>query len=569
MPINLEPVDVAVIGLGAAGGLAVLPLARAGKTIAGIEAGTWMDPSKDYHADEIFNNVRGQVTTGTKVSREIPTVRPAANQPARQAASHPMMNAIGGTSIHYHAQSWRFNPWDFQVRTRAIARYGATAVPAGSTVEDWPLTYADLEPFYDIVEKEIGVSGRAGNLKGKITGKGSPFEGPRQNEYPMPPLRDTGFTDLMTKAAKDLGWNPFRGPAAINSVNYQGRSPCGYHGYCDRGGCHLNAKNSTAITTIPAAQKTGNLKIFDNAQVTRIVANNDGRVTGVLYRRNNEEYFQPAKVVLTGAYVYENVRLLLLSTSARYPKGLSNNHGQVGRHYFGHQMGAVSALFPFDINTWYGAIAQGVVIDEWADDNFDHAGLGFIGGASIHAYHERHPIAAAGMSTWGKTTQQWGSAWKKFIHENADRQTSAYIQCNTLPYDDTFLDLDDRVKDPLGDPVLRITNPTHANEQRASTHAGIKAQEWFRKAGAIEVSGGGGGFGGGVSTHAIGGTRMGDDPERNVVDRWGFSHEATNLGIVGGSVMGTIGARNPTLSFQALAWRTAQHLIDNWTKIAG
>ena len=134
-----------------------------------------------------------------------------------------MMNAIGGTSIHYHAQSWRFNPWDFQVRTRAIARYGATAIPAGSTVEDWPLTYADLEPFYDIVEREIGVSGRAGNLKGKLTGKGSPFEGPRKNEYPMPPLRDTGFTDLMMKAGRDLGWSPFRGPAAINSVNYQGR----------------------------------------------------------------------------------------------------------------------------------------------------------------------------------------------------------------------------------------------------------------------------------------------------------------------------------------------------------
>lgn len=568
MPITLEPVDVAVIGLGAAGGVAVLPLARAGRSVAGIEAGTWMDPARDYHADEIFNNVRGLVTTGNKVSREIPTVRTSPNQPARQAASHPMMNAVGGTSIHYHAQSWRFSPWDFEVRSRAIARYGATAVPAGSTVEDWPVRYTDLEPFYDLVEREIGVSGRAGNLRGRLTGKGSPFEGPRQNEYPMPPLRDTGFTDLMTKAGLDLGWHPFRGPAAINSENYQGRSPCGYHGYCDRGGCHLNAKNSTAVSTIPAAQRTGNLKIFDNAHVTRILADGEGRVTGVLYRRSNEEFFQPAKAVLLGAYTYENVRLLLLSKSERYPNGLANNHGQVGRHYFAHQMGGVQALFPFDINTWYGAIAQGVVIDDWADDNFDHSGLGFIGGASIHAYHERHPIAAAAMSTWGKAPA-WGSAWKKFIRENADRQTSAYIQCNTLPYEDTYLDLDERVTDPLGDPVLRITNPAHVNEQRAAAYAAERAREWYRKAGAIEVSGGGGGFGGGVSTHAIGGTRMGEDPERNVVDRWGFTHEAPNLGIVGGSVMGTIGARNPTLTFQALAWRTAQHLADNWSGIAG
>jgi gluconate 2-dehydrogenase alpha chain len=568
VPIQLEPVDVAVVGLGAAGGVAVLPLARAGRTVAGIEAGTWMDPAKDYHADEIYNNVRGLVTTGNKVRGEIPTFRTAPDQVARQGTSHPMMNAIGGTSIHYHAQSWRFSPWDFQVRSRVIARYGANYIPAGSTVEDWPINYDDLEPFYDIVEKEIGVSGRAGNLRGTITGGGNVFEGPRQNEYPMPPLRDTGFTDLMMRAAQSLGWKPFRGPAAINSVPYQGRPACGYHGYCDRGGCHLNAKNSTAVSTIPAAQRTGNLKIFDMAHVTRIPVDSDGRVTGVLYLRDGEEYFQPAKAVLLGAYTYENVRLLLLSKSQRYPNGLSNNHGQVGRHYFSHQMGAVSALFPFDLNTWYGAIAQGVVVDEWADDNFDHAGLGFIGGASIHMYHERHPIAAAAMNTWGRAPL-WGSAWKKFIYDYADRQTSAYIQCNTFPYENTYLDLDDAARDPLGDPVIRITSPNKQNEQRAAAYAGEKTQEWFRAAGAIDVSAAGGGFGGGASTHATGGTRMGDDPERNVVDRWGMSHEAANLGIVGGSVMGTIGARNPTLTVQALAWRTARYVAENWSKIAG
>ncbi len=567
MPTTLPPVDVAVVGLGAAGGIAVLPLARAGLKIAGLEAGTWMDPMRDYHADEIYNNVRAQVTTGDKCRTEIPTVRANPNQPARQGASHPMMNAVGGTSIHYHAQSWRFNPWDFRVRSRTIARYGAAALPAGSTVEDWPLDYAELEPFYEIVENEIGVSGRAGNLRGRITGQGSPFEGPRQNEYPMPPLRDTGFTGLMMKAGRSLGWSPFRGPAAINSTDYHGRGPCGYHGYCDRGGCHLRAKNSTDITTIPAAQETGNLTVFDNANVRRILTDGKGRVTGVLYLKNGEEFIQPAKVVLLGAYTYENARLLLLSKSADYPNGLANNHGQVGRHYFSHQMGGLAALFPFDLNTWYGAIAQGVVIDEWADDNFDHTGLGFIGGASIHAYHERHPISAAAMSTWNKAPA-WGSAWKKFIRENADRQTQAYIQCNTFPYENTYLDLDDTIKDPHGDPVIRITSPAKPNEQSAARHAGEKAQDWFRAAGAIEVGQAGGGFGGGASTHAIGGTRMGDDPAKNVVDRWGFSHEAPNLGIVGGSVMGTIGARNPTLSFQALAWRTAERLLGEFDEIA-
>ena len=181
MPVNLKPVDVAVVGLGAAGGVAVLPLARAGLKVAGIEAGTWMDP-RSFKPDEIHNNVRGLLTSVPKARREIPTFRTSASGPARQGATHPMMNAIGGTSIHYHAQSWRLNPWDFKARSLAIERYGASAIPAGTTLEDWPLTYDDLEPYYDKVEYDIGVSGKAGNLQGKIDSRGNIFEGPRERE---------------------------------------------------------------------------------------------------------------------------------------------------------------------------------------------------------------------------------------------------------------------------------------------------------------------------------------------------------------------------------------------------
>jgi gluconate 2-dehydrogenase alpha chain len=568
MPINLKPVDVVVVGLGAAGGVAVLPLARAGLKVAGIEAGTWMDP-RSFKPDEIHNNVRGLVTSVPKARREIPTFRTTPSATARQGPAHPMMNAIGGTSIHYHAQSWRLNPWDFQARSLAARRYGANAIPAGTTLEDWPLTYDDLEPYYDSVEYEVGVSGKAGNIQGKIDPRGKIFEGPRRREYPMPPLRDTDFTDLMMTAARKIGWHPFRGPAAINSQPYRGRPGCAYHGYCDRGGCHVSAKNSTAVSTIPEAQKTRNLAIFDRAQVTRILTGNDVKVSGVLYLRDGKEYFQPAKVVLLASYTYENARLLLLSKSKAFPNGLANNHGQVGKHYFGHwdaQAGVgVSALFPFDLNTWYGAIAQGVVVDDWADDNFDHAGLGFIGGYSLHAYHEKHPIGSAAMSTFGRAPA-WGSKWKAFVRENAGRWTSAYLQGTSFPYENTWLDLDPEVKDPLGDPVCRVTSGPKQNEPRAAEFATAKMEEWFRAAGAIEVVKTTG-SGPALSTHAFGGTRMGDNPETNVVDKWGFAHEAPNLGILGGSVMGTNGARNPTLTLQALAWRTADHLVKNWKSI--
>jgi gluconate 2-dehydrogenase alpha chain len=573
MAVNLKPVDVAVIGLGAAGGVAVLPLARAGLKIAGIEAGTWMDVHT-FKPDEIYNNVRALVTSVPKAKREIPTFRTGNEMQARQGANAPMMNAIGGTSIHYHAQSWRYNPWDFKVRSETIRRYGANSIPKGTTLEDWPVTYDELEQYYDHVEYEVGVSGRAGNIAGKIDPRGNVFEGPRKRDFPMPPLRDTDFTDMMTAAAKKLGWKPFRGPAAINSQPYGGRPGCAYHGYCDRGGCHISAKNSTAVTTIPEARKTKNLTIFDKAQVTRIVSGNngkDGKVTGVLYLREGKEYFQPAKVVLLAGYTYENSRLLLLSKSKAYPKGLSNNHGQVGKHYFGHwdaQAGTgVGALFPFDLNIWYGAIAQNVTVDEFADDNFDHAGLGFIGGATIQVNTEKHPIGAAAMSTWGRAPQ-WGSKWKAFVRENAGRWVSSYIQANTFPYENTYLDLDPDVKDPLGDPVCRITSGPKENEPRQALYAGQKMEEWFRAAGAIEVTKAQGGGGPALTTHAFGGARMGDNPETNVVDRWGFSHEAPNLGILGASVFGTAGARNPTLTVQALAWRTAEHLAKNWKSLS-
>ena len=172
MATNLKPVDVVVIGLGAAGGVAVLPMARAGLKIAALEAGSWMKPT-DFRADEIHNNVRRKVTTGRKVWNEIPTFRTAPGAPTRRATVPPMMNAVGGTSIHYYANSWRFSPWDFKTRSETIKRYGANALPKGNTIEDWPVSYEDLEPYYDTIEYEIGVSGKAGNLQGKIDPKGN------------------------------------------------------------------------------------------------------------------------------------------------------------------------------------------------------------------------------------------------------------------------------------------------------------------------------------------------------------------------------------------------------------
>jgi gluconate 2-dehydrogenase alpha chain len=568
MASRLKETDVVIVGLGAVGGVAALPLTQAGLDVIGLEAGTWLT-KRDFAPDELRNNYRGWPQASQKANQEIPTHRAtAASPPFPRLTIHPMMNGVGGTSLHYWAQSWRLNPWDFKVRSETTRRYGASRIPAGSTVEDWPFGYEDLEPFYDKVEFEIGVSGAAGNVNGTIDRRGNIFEGPRRREYPMPSLRGTGFTDLMGAAARTLGWHPFPGPAAINSRLYQGRPACMYHGFCNRGGCHVDAKGSTAVTTIPKAQATGKLKIVTRAQVTSIDTDNSGRVAGVTYVVDGSEYVQPAKVVLLASYTYENVRLLLLSRSKPYPNGLSNNHGQVGKHYFSHhQTAGVSALFPWNTNSWYGLPGQGIAVDDWADDNFDHAGLDFIGGGNLWVYSDRRPIAAASMSTFGATAKSWGREWKAFIRQNADRTNASYLQKTTLPYEENYLDLDPVVKDPMGFNVCRITAEYKDNERKLAVFIQDKMEQWYRTAGATAVERAPVGPMG-PSTHAYGGTRMGNNAETNVVNRWGFSHEAPNLGILGASVMGTSGAHNPTLTAQALAWRTAEYLTKNFAAIA-
>ena len=201
MATRLAETDVVIVGLGAAGGVAALPLAQAGLEVVGLEAGTWLT-RRDFAPDEIRNNFRGWPMSVQKANHEVPTHRAnAACADAPRRRGHPMMNAVGGTTLHYWAQSWRLNPWDFKVVSETTRRYGASRIPKGSTVEDWPFGYDELEPYYDKVEHEVGVSGQAGNINGKIDRRGNIFEGPRQREYPMPPLRWTEFHEKMAAAA--------------------------------------------------------------------------------------------------------------------------------------------------------------------------------------------------------------------------------------------------------------------------------------------------------------------------------------------------------------------------------
>ena len=564
MATKLKKTDVVIVGMGAAGGIAALPLARAGAEIVGLEAGGRYTPA-DFIADEIRHDILNWLGRA-KANWEIPTVRSGPGEDAKAGQGIIMMNGVGGSSIHYTGQSWRLSPYNFKERSNTIRRYGAGAIPADVALADWPISYDDLEPYYDRVEHEIGISGKAGRIKGKPKDSaGNVFEGVRRREYPMPPLRSSGWTELMANAARQLKWHPFPGPAAILSRDYKQRPACDYHGFCTFNGCHTAAKSSTCFTTIPAAEDTGKLKILTRARATRIETDRNGRATGVTFVRGGQEYFQPADVVILSTYTYENVRLLLLSASAAHPRGIGNENDQLGRYYMAHSYYTVDGLFPGkQLNRFTGTGAQQTAVDTWDADNFDHKGMPFIGGGTLSASMENKPI------TMGTTTPpdvpRWGSAWKAWIKANANSVGSAFVQVPSMPYVDNRLDLDPTFKDQYGQPVVRITFRIGDNEQHLVDFLTTRMEQWLKTAGASQTWHGPL-FPLALNSHAFGGTRMGNDPKSSVVDKWQMVHGVPNLAVLSGSTFPSTSSKNPTQTIEALAWRSAEHIARRFDSI--
>jgi gluconate 2-dehydrogenase alpha chain len=558
---TLPKTDIVIIGLGAAGGIASYVLTRAGLRVVGLEAGpdrTLGDFIKQL--DELGGNSFRNQLGEPKFNKEIPTWRPNAG-----SATQPlgivirMMNGVGGTSVHYGTQSWRYRDDDFALRTTTVERYGAKALPPGSAIADWPYGYRELEPYYDKVEYLIGVSGKGGS---------NPFESPRARDYPLPPVRSMGYGELAGRAMRALGYHPFPQPTAILSKAYNGRPACTFCGFCGGFGCWNNSKSSTLVSAIAEARKTGKLEIRPNSRVMKILSDGGGNVTGVEYLdASGELVHQPAHFVILSTYVYENTRLLLLSTSKAYPHGLANNHGQVGKYYLSHSYVSVNGLFPGkQLNLYSGTTGQAVAMDDLNGDNFDHAGLGFIRGSVIFASNGNLPIGTS--RTLAPSAPGWGSAYKRWLAENANSVGSLFAQQETLAYHHNFLDLDPTVKDPLGVPVVRITYDWGANEHKAGAYIAKKLDVMVREMGARETWLGFPPIPIALNSHAYGGTRLGQDPETSVVDQYLISHEARNLAVLGGSTFPGTTGYNPTETIEATSWRAAEHIATNFHKLA-
>ena len=584
MTRRLPAADVVLVGMGWTGGILARELTAAGLSVVGLERG---GPRSQAHFampgihDELRYALRHELMQD--LSRETVTFRNASGQvarPMRQYGSFLPGNGVGGAGVHWNGRTWRFLPYDFELRTRTVDRYGEGALPEGSLVQDWGVTYDELEPYFDKFEYVCGISGKAGNLRGRLQEGGNPFEGPRSRDYPTPPLPNPYAAELFGEAAKKLGYHPFPQPSGTLSeafTNPDGRrlGRCIYCGYCDRFGCEVNAKSSPHITVIPTALASGRLELRTLANVVRVNMDSAGRrAVSVTYvdLSTGEELEQPADIVCLTSYTFNNVRLMLLS-GIGVPYDPESTRGVVGRSY-SYQSSSGASLFFDDksFNTFMGTGSVGVVIDDFNGDNFDHSGLGFIHGGSIATFTTGARPIAHHRTPPG--TPSWGSGWKKAVARYYNRSFGIGTQGACLSYRQHYLDLDPQYKDALGLPLLRMTFDWGPNERKLSEYTASVCERIGRSLSPTHISAGGNGdrhYGivSYQSTHNCGGAIMGADPATSAVNRYQQSWDAHNVFVVGASAFPQNGGYNPTGTVGALAYWTAKAIAERYVASPG
>jgi choline dehydrogenase-like flavoprotein len=532
-----ETVDFAIVGSGAAGGVIARELARAGLSVVVLEQGPRPQIATLEH-DELKYWYMGGLTNDAVENPQ--TFRHDAARKAELMKFKPALwygRGVGGGSLHYTANYWRFHEIDF------IERSVLGPIP-GTGFADWPITYKDLEPYYTKVDWEIGVSGLAG---------ASPFEPPRSKPYPMPPLPVKSSGVLLERGARKLGLHPAPAPLAINSETYRGRPGCVHCGFCHGFACEVTAKASTLTTVIPEAEATGRCEVRSDSYVARIETNERGRTTGVAYfDARRREHFQKARAVVVCANGAETPRLLLMSSNARFPQGLANSSGIVGKYLMFNYTSRALGLFEHELNEHKSVQATRVVMDFYnADPKRGHYGGGGLDG-------RMGPLPATWTIRTAGEGPPWGSELKARLREFP---RSMHVACHgtSLPVESNNITLDPELKDAWGLPAMRVTHREHPDDLANAGFLQDRGVEILEAAGALRVTrapltnqr---------LSLHLLGTCRMGNDPSTSVVDRYHRSHDVPNLFVCDGSSLVTSGRGQPTMTIQALAFRAGEHI---------
>lgn len=592
MPVH-KKVDVVTVGAGWTAAILAWKLTEAGYNVVSIEQGPWRwgNPDFAHNHDSLRYSVRKAMMHD--ISKESWTWRPnhkAPSLPMRKYGSFHPGKGVGGAAIHWSGMLWRFLPTDFKYRTHYTEKYGEDKLPEDNTIQDWPVTYEELEPYFNAFEVDIGASGQAGNLNGQIIPGGNPFEGPRSQPYPLPPLVQLIPSQMFADAAAELGYHPFPQPAGILSQAYTDpfgntRSGCLYCGFCTRFGCEVDAKSSPQTTHTPLALQTGRYQIRTNSKVTRINIGPDGLATSVTYiGPDGQEHDQPADVVVLSAYTLTNVRLLLLSRSKAHQGGVGNDQGWVGKNYtYQHWHSPVTGVFEGRrFNLYAGNTSTINVVYDFNADSFDHSKLNFVGGASIFScVGEREPVTALGdlpisaggaSSETGQTPKptgkNWGQEWKDALRNTWDSYVPITIQGESLPYEDQFLDLDPYYKDVSGLPLLRLTFDWHRNDYEMYRFIAAKCQEIMKQMKPSYMSSKPELEPYNIhtyqSTHCTGGAIMGGDPGNSVTNKYGQVWDTPNVFVTGAALYPQNAGANPTGTLAALAYMTGDAIRDRY-----
>jgi choline dehydrogenase-like flavoprotein len=565
--------DICIVGSGAGASPVAYTMAKAGAKVLVLEKGPWLT-EKEFFKDELAISVHDAYNP--KLSDEQHVIEEEYEDQEGNAVWQGEKTSdsgwtwwngtvVGGSSNFMSGYFHRLKPIDFRLKSE----FGAIK---GANIADWPISYDELEPYYAMVEREVGVSGRVVD---------HPHQEPRSTDFPYPPIAEVPISSWIDKAADKIGYHAVPVPRAVLSEPAMGRRSCEYSGYCSSYGCSSGAKGSGRAALLNHAVASGNCTIKPNAKVYRIATDAAGEITGVhYYDAQGRQQIVRAKTYVVACQAVETSRLLLASTGEKFPNGLANNSAQVGKNLLFSGGGTGSGDFIYDQLSEQqvkdlkvvGPFVNRALQDWYKIDDKAFVGANTKGqakGGTIDFLFHQNPIARARGTQWGINNEGEDKLlWGEELKQNMKKEFTSYktlrfeVFNDWLPTDNCFVALDDEVTDKWGDPVAKVRIGYHDHDLEVGEYLSVKAEKLLVALGAKNISSSVSGY---PATNLMaGGCRFGDDPKTSVLDKNCQAHEVDNLYVTDGSFMPTGGSVPYTFTIYANAFRVAEHIKQQW-----
>lgn len=585
----LKKTDAVVVGFGWAGAIMAKELTEAGLRVVALERGPEHDtyPLGSYpqSIDELTYNARKKIFQD--LSKSTVTFRHDGKQtavPYRQLAAFLPGTGTGGAGLHWSGVHFRVDPMELRMRSHYEERYGRNFIPKGMTIQDFGVTYEELEPFFDKAEKVFGTSGAAWSVRGKVIGDGkggNAFAPDRSDNFPLPAQKRTYSAQIFYKAAKEAGCNPYDLPSANTSRTYTNpygaqMGPCNFCGFCSGYACYMYSKASPNVNVLPALRKEPNFELRNDAWVLKVnLDKNKKRATGVTYvDSQGNEIEQPAEIVIISAFQMHNVHLMLMSGIGK-PYDPVADQGVVGRNFAYQNMATIKAFFGKNVHTnpFIGAGGAGVAVDDFNADNFDHGPHGFVGGSPFWV-NQAGTKPVSGLPT-APDIPSWGSKWKASVAECYTHHLSMDAHGAHQSYRVNYLDMDPTYRNIHGQPLLRMTFDWQENDIRMNQFMFTQMEKIAKAMNPQFITGSpkkqGEHFNLGVyqTTHLSGGAVMGTDPKTSAVNRFLQSWDVHNVFIPGASAFPQGLGYNPTGLVAALTYWSARAIREEYLKKPG